>query len=102
MTPPAPQVVDEAMAFLQAQLEPNDRVIPEHLARFHGSVVLLRRGREALNTALAGCARVAAFEASTPAHDVMIFAAARDSIATVIGAGDASCSSSTRSQPRAR
>src|SRR5262245_48130010 len=70
--PPAKQVVDEAMTFLQKQLEQTDALMPENLGRFHGSVILQHRGREALNMSLAGCARVAAFEATTPAHDTMI------------------------------
>ena len=87
--PPAPEIVDEAMALLQQQLEPRDALTPEALARFHGSEVLRRRGREALNSALASCARVAALEASTPAHDAMAFAAARHSIGNIsIGDSD--------------
>lgn len=71
--PPAKDVVDEAMAFLKQQLEQTDALMPENIARFHGSVILQRRGREALNASLAACARVAAIEATTSAHDEMIY-----------------------------
>lgn len=74
--PPARQVVDEAMTLLRQQLEQIDSLMPEHLARFHGTVILQRHGREALNASLAACARVAAVEATTQAHDMMLYDAA--------------------------
>jgi hypothetical protein len=81
--PPATQVVDEAMQLLRRQLEQIDSLMPEHLARFHGSVILQRKGREALNASLAACARVASVEATTQAHEEMLYDAAVSSLGQV-------------------
>src|SRR5262245_14657509 len=56
--PPAPQVIDEAMAVL----EQHRQAEPFALAVQHGGEILRRRGREALSLSVAGCARVTAFQ----------------------------------------
>lgn len=81
--PPATQVVNDAMTFLRKQVEQIDTLMPENIARFHGSLILQRCGREALNASLAGCARVAALEATTQAHDLMLYDAAVSSLGQV-------------------
>ncbi|HEY1811492.1 MAG TPA: hypothetical protein VGG74_04000 [Kofleriaceae bacterium] len=66
--PPAPVIVDDATAFI-ARVGIDD---PLAVASMHGTEILRRRGREALDLTVAACARLAALGTYTPTHTTLL------------------------------
>jgi hypothetical protein len=67
---PAPAIVQDAIAFID-----RDRADVADLlaaASMHGTEILRRRGREALDLTVAACARVAALGTYTPTHTMLL------------------------------
>jgi len=59
--PSADSVIRDALRFFAQQRTPDGDGESRELVRFHASLLLARRGREALNLTLAACARVRAY-----------------------------------------
>jgi hypothetical protein len=65
---PAPAIVQDATAFI-GRVDVADLLAA---ASMHGSEILRRRGREALDLTVAACARVAALGTYTPTHTMLL------------------------------
>ena len=76
--PPAPRLLDDAASGLARESLEDVRAF----ARAHGSEILQRRGREAVDLVVSACARVAALGTSTPKHSVLCFELVRGSKGT--------------------